>query len=179
MKKISFAILLLVFALQLGTSGYAILRESVILATGTAYRFRVAPLDPYDLTRGRYVSLSVDMFGENETGWLSRQGADDSEYARITVGDDGFARVNGFSSECAQSNVCLQYDSYYQLMNMFNRYYLNEKIAPKVEQYLRARGNEEYESYIIVRVKGGRGVIEGLYVNGQKVEDFVREKMEQ
>ncbi len=57
MKKAWLVTLAVIFAAQAGYVGNTIVQAERTLKTGTLYRFRTAPVDPYDAFRGRYVRL--------------------------------------------------------------------------------------------------------------------------
>ncbi len=56
----------------------------------------------------------------------------------------------------------------------FDRYYLNEHVAPAADLAFRQRsGGARRAAWIDLRVLGGRGVIEELYIDGLPVADAV------
>jgi uncharacterized membrane-anchored protein len=61
MKKLQFALML--FAVlsffQLGMPVWMIANREMTLRDGKQFRFRVAPVDPYDAFRGRFVALQL------------------------------------------------------------------------------------------------------------------------
>lgn len=57
MRKFTLYMLIGYFILQLAVPGYFVFRHYNTLYTGESYKFEVAPYDPYDPFRGRYVAL--------------------------------------------------------------------------------------------------------------------------
>jgi hypothetical protein len=55
-----------------------------------------------------------------------------------------------------------------------DRYYMEEKIAPKAENAYRENVNQN-NTYIKTKVKNGSIVIEGLYINDMRIEDYVKQ----
>ena len=58
----------------------------------------------------------------------------------------------------------------------FNRYYMDENLAPDAEAAYRERALDPGQTWIALRVLGGRGVIEELYLGGKPVGQFLRER---
>ena len=55
----------------------------------------------------------------------------------------------------------------------FDRFYMNETVAPEVEAALWARGDEPVRAWLAVRVLGGRAVPEELYLDGIPAREFL------
>lgn len=67
---------------------------------------------------------------------------------------------------------------YFILKLMFDRFYLEEGKARRIEEKflrLRNRNSRIKEVYALVRVKRGYGVVEDLYLNGMPVCKFLEE----
>lgn len=159
-------------------------RESVLQA-GEQFKFKVAPVDPYDAFRGRYVALRIM---EDKVATPSGHKLDFGQrvFAHIAVDGQGFARF------CAVSTVRPQGVSYIEatvsgysrnkqvrLDLPFDRYYMEEKKAPLAERiYQRHARRGKEDAYLTVRVKDGFAVIEQLYVGGKRIEDAVRDAKE-
>ena len=58
----------------------------------------------------------------------------------------------------------------------FDRYYMAEAAAPAAEQRYReaSRRGTNRDTWITVRVRNGVGVIDGLFIDGVRIEDAVR-----
>ena len=70
-----------------------IARRETTLRLGRTYKFRTAPVDPYDAFRGRYVWLGYE---QNRARWSgeSEPGSSRTAYALVEEGRDGFAVIN-------------------------------------------------------------------------------------
>jgi uncharacterized membrane-anchored protein len=161
---------------QLAAPASMILSRERTLAHGEAFKFRTAPVDPYDAFRGRYVALRI----ANSDAALP-QGASASYgqpvYATIETGADGFAKfgVAAFSppkdkpylkvragAENDRGGIGLQLP--------FDRFYMEEGKAPAAEAAYREHDRKGVqEAYVILRVLDGAGVIENLYVGGKPI----------
>ena len=58
----------------------------------------------------------------------------------------------------------------------FDRYYMSEAAAPAAEQRYReaALRNDETRAWVTIRVRNGRGVVEGLFIDGVPIEVAAR-----
>jgi uncharacterized membrane-anchored protein len=72
--RIKIAVLAALSIAQIGAAGWSIARYETILASGTPYKIRTAPVDPADAFRGRYVmaqpSITITPPITAETGLL-------------------------------------------------------------------------------------------------------------
>ena len=154
MKKPVLYLLTAYIALQLLIPGYMIFRYYDTLATGEDYKFVVAPYDPYDPFRGRYVALRAEqpMYGPGN-------------YALLNRDEQGYAVVSGWS-ETRPTGI-----AYVQNLSL-NRYYMNEAMAPEAERIQRNLADTD-SLYLLVKVKNGSYVIEGLYLNGIPIEQYI------
>ncbi|MFZ2938025.1 MAG: GDYXXLXY domain-containing protein [Candidatus Omnitrophota bacterium] len=156
-------------------------RESV-LKNGVPFRFKTAPVDPYDAFRGRYVALSVE---NNKV--IKPQGVDliygQKVYAQIAVDENGFARISTITTKKPQTSTFLIAKAHPVGDEVFlnlpiDRYYMEEKAAPQAEQIYRKHSvTYKQDAYVIVRIKDGLAVIEGLYIGGQKIEEVLKQKI--
>jgi len=162
-KKLLFPALIIVIAVQLLVPGYQIINKYNVLKTGEEFKFRVDPVDPYDAFRGRYVSLNVQ-----PDVYLSTNG----RYGKITVDDDGFARISSISNNKPVSGSYVKSAGNWFVLPI-DRYYMEEKLAPEAERLIWQR-QEGKDAYIIARVKNGTLVISGLYIDGVAIEDIIR-----
>jgi uncharacterized membrane-anchored protein len=173
----SFALLCLV---QLAVPASMIAGRERTLADGTPCRFRVAPIDPADPFRGRYVRLGFpDTTVRVPHGHELRRGQ--TVYGVLRADEDGFDRVVRVSREPPGSGDYLQVeilgvaDGRAVVRLPFERYYMQEHLAPRAERIVRERVRESgANAFITVRVRDGHGVVEGLFVDGTPVEELSR-----
>ena len=154
------------------------------LQTGQIYRFRTAPVDPYDAFRGRYVALSyANTAAPNKNGETIPFGS--VAYVSMTRDGNGFAVFQELSLnppltgdylrvECR--NTELDHRTHFLLP--FDRFFMEENKAPQAELAYRRYGNPSAQIkipvYVSVRVKNGRGVIENLYINNEPIRNFLK-----
>lgn len=171
--------LLLIFTLiaQLTVPCLMIASAKNTLETGAVYKFKTAPIDPYDVMRGRFVYLSTDQNSapRDQSVKLTRK---QRIYLILDLDKDGFAVVTKVQaqkpdhSEYIKTKV--QYVEsekiYYELP--FNRYYMNERKALRAENLVREGQRKPEETYIQVRVKNGTALIEDLIVNQKPIASY-------
>ena len=185
--KVIFGLFIAVATVQLAVPVSQIWQHEEILRTGRAYKFRTAPVDPYDAFRGRYVALGFDgTAAPVRAGDLLKYRQ--SAYARITEGADGFARFPELSVAPPADGDYVRVECIWGSptnMNFrlpFDKFFMEESAAPRAEQAYwqlgNRRGQTNTTTYAVVRIKGGRGVIEDLYLNGQPVRQYLAEHPE-
>lgn len=173
-------IFVLVAAVQLFVPGYMIHEQETTLKEGAPYRFRTAPVDPYDPFRGRYVQLNIeDASAPVAAGEEIKKG--DRVFVLLGKDEEGFARLESASKVKPAQGDYLQLKVRYlsgasvQLVLPFDRYYAEETLAPEIEEaYRRNSRRENRNAFIAVRVRAGRGVIEELYIEDLPVREYLR-----
>ena len=171
------------------------------LRHGALYKLRTKPVDPYDAFRGRYVAL---VFEDNSIERIQRgenNGNGRLLYVRIAADAEGFAKPALASLTPLAGDDVITVDRWWKfhstdttrgwmLSYPFNRYYLPEDMAPEAEKLYReanrpaggAAGDErsvrKIPSYVTVRVLGGVGVLEDLYIDGKPVRQALRAGLE-
>ncbi|MDR1192541.1 MAG: GDYXXLXY domain-containing protein [Verrucomicrobiales bacterium] len=191
MKNIKL-ILFAVFAIVSVAAPFSIIwKHEAALRYGKTYKFRTAPIDPYDAFRGKYVRLSFeDDRRKKDFGVYAQHG-----YVRLTADADGFAKPAEISETPLKGDDVIRVDRVWSSWNNdekqyrtridypFNRYYLPEDIAPLAERlYHRANtraadGERKLDTYVTVKVYQGVGVLEELYLNGVPVREAVKAEL--
>jgi uncharacterized membrane-anchored protein len=164
---------------QLGVPASMLVRRERTLATGEVYRFKTQPVDPYDAFRGRYVALGfqvneIDLPADH--GFRRRQRA----HAVLGAGDDGFAVIERLEHKRPAEGVSMPVRVRYvnggkvNLRLPFDRYYLEESLAPEAEAaYRRHSSRTKQDAYVTVRVRSGFAVLEELYVADKPILRFL------
>ena len=179
-----FGAFILLAVLQIAVSAARIRKWEDVLRTGTEIRFRTEPVDPYDAFRGRYVALNF----EEETV-PTELGPDlkwgEEAYALLREDEEGFARIEKLvksrPTEGSYLRVKVSYlgysDKKIYLQFPFQRFYLEEAIAPAAEQAYEDRSRDDKkDAYVTVRIKNGYGVLEGLFIGGKPIVEFLRDE---
>ena len=164
-----------------------IAQREAILRLGQAYKFRTAPVDPYDAFRGRFVWLGYE---QNHARWREETEPNlrSTAYARVEEGQDGFAVIREVGLRPPTSGDYVRVEQihrgwgtnsasvYFTLP--FDRYYMEETAAPRAEraywEHLNRRGQTNHNTYAVVRIKDGNAALENLYVDDQPIAEFLR-----
>ena len=177
-NKLLFRIFILLAIIQLAAPLYMVWHWEDILQNGKQYTWVTAPVDPYDALRGRYVDLR---FKEMTGPILGNEqlNSNQTAYAMIAEDQNGYAFISGISASRPEGNTYVKIKvSYVQNENIahfvlpFKRYYMQEDLAPIAEQaYSKNVGTE---AIVLVRVKGGYGALEELYIGDQTIYEYLR-----
>jgi uncharacterized membrane-anchored protein len=157
-----------------------IIKRESVLKNGEQFKFITAPVDPYDAFRGKYVALRIAKDNVPVTGGtLFNNGQ--SVYAHIAVDTQGFARLTNVTTTKPKGVPYIQVNVRYTSRDKvyldlpIDRYYMEENSALLAERaYIEHNRRDKQDAYVLVRVKDGFVVIEGLYVGGKRVEDVVK-----
>ncbi len=169
--------------LQIATPVSMIAKRESTLRDGVAFRFKTAPVDPYDAFRGRYVAIRAESNKVSKPDGMNLKHGQ-KVYAQLTVDEQGFAQVSQIAMQKPKDAHYLIASVTYPTGNdiglnlPIDRYYMEEKAAPRAEQaYLEHSRRGKQDAYVTVKVKDGFAVIEGLYVGEQRIEDLVKPKI--
>lgn len=179
-NKIAVGLFLCLACLQVASPLSMIVKREIVLKSGGQFKFKTAPVDPYDAFRGRYVALRLEgssvavpeniKFKNGQTVYVLIN--TDEEYAKLT----GVVTNRPVGKPYMQAGLQYIANGKAYLNLPIDRYYMEEKSAPLAENiYRQANQANKQEAYVLVRIKDGFVVIEGLYVGGQKIEDAVRQ----
>lgn len=170
--------LLGLFLVQLAVPAARIVKYEQTLSRGETFRFRCAPVDPADPLRGRYVALAIVESEIDDPGLEVRRG--DRLYLGLSEDGEGYARFSGPRIERPDAGPYLEvrvsnvYGGKIRFDLPFDRYYLEEALAPAAEQAYRERASDdEAEAWITVRVRDGSAVLEELYLEGRPIREFL------
>jgi uncharacterized membrane-anchored protein len=182
---------------QVAAASWSVARYESTLSSGTQYRIHVAPVDPADAFRGRYVAVRPTIrildpiTPETERLlWARTSFLPGTAYIVLENDAEGFARARQVVAEPPASGdylkiarVSTAWDTRpsgqakrlgWDLTFAFDRYYMNETAAPAAaERYVNAtRQSSSARAWLTVRVKNGVGVIEGLFIDGVPIEQL-------
>ncbi len=153
---------------QLAVPGWLLARHENVVRNGETFRFRCVPIDPVDVLWGRYVALR---FAGNDVpaGALIPDG--EVRYAVLVVDEDGFARIGDLLKEPPESGPYLKTKTG---RLEFDRFYMNEKLAPEAESAMRERERGTAPVYLEVRILNGDAVPVELYIDDTPAAEYVR-----
>jgi len=157
-----------------------------ILREGEVFKFRTAPVDPYDAFRGRYVALQLEPRQVAlPEGLEVRRGQ--TVHARLGVGSDGCATFGGVSltppDDAAYWTVRAGWNSGPGTLHLdlpIDRYYMEEKLAPRAEAAYRDNSRRGAQnSFVTVRLLRGKAVLENLWIGDESIDRYLQQREEQ
>ena len=156
---------------------------------GTTYKMQLAPIDPNDPFRGKYIILS---FKENMATipQASKFKAGTIVYVHMKPGKNDFLEIDSISPEFKQlvsPAVCIkatirainESNGYKeaQLDYHFTRFYLEESRASAAEErYLKAVSDTNSRSYGLISVYNENVVVKDVIIDGEALMTGIREK---
>lgn len=170
-KNLRLGLFAVVCFVQLVVASGAIAEHERTLSDGEVYRFRLAPVDPNDPFRGRYVALAYE--ASTMPGAVAP--SSDRVFAMIAVnaeGDAYFAELREDRPETGdyiRTNAYSHFQGGAQVIIPFNRFYADEATALRMEK-LYLQGEPTRDAYAMVRVRNGHGVIESVTIRGERFE---------
>src|SRR5918993_1979777 len=170
----------LVVILQVYVPASMVFQNERVYLSGTTFKMQLAPIDPEDPFRGKYIILS---FREN-TGSISKQSniqPGNTVYVVMKPGKNEFLKIESITPEFKKVDapaVCIAAhvrsvietngDPMIELDYPFSRFYMEESKAAETEQrYLRAAADTNSLSYASIKVYNGNVVVKDIYINGQ------------
>ena len=153
------------------------------------YRFKAGIVDPYDPFRGRYVALNPL---PNKIILKEEKKFQDGAYVYAVLSNDkqGIATVVDLVEKPIAEMDCLKIRFYeygnskdnagrtiYRINLPFDRFYLNERVAPEAEKAVAdITQNNNGECLIIVKVySDGNYAIEDLEINGKSIHEYLKD----
>ncbi len=178
-RKLTIAAFILVALAQLYVPASMIFEREDILSNGKEFRFRAAPVDPYDPFRGKFITLnyrnnSIVVKSENE--WTMNENV----YAILTEDPDGFAQIKSISREkpagtqdfvTAKVGNLIYNDTLQVIIEYpFVRFYMEESKAPRAEiEYNNALRDSTRVTWALVSIKNGEAVLKDVLIDGVSV----------
>ncbi|MEZ4759463.1 MAG: GDYXXLXY domain-containing protein [Flavobacteriales bacterium] len=161
-----------------------------VLREGTAWKFRLAPVDPHDPFRGEYVRLDFDVEQLKLPGDSCLFERDQRAYALLQEDADGFARFSDLLASPPADGPYLKVhvdycwmdeDSIgYRIAMPVDRYYLPEGEGPIAEQatarWLPDLDNDTLplrQAHAVVRILDGAAALEEVYVDDLPLREWV------
>jgi uncharacterized membrane-anchored protein len=185
MKRYTFFIFVIIAIGQLLVLASMIFKKESILHTGKEYKFEIAPVDPYDAFRGRYVILN---FKASQAPAVVRDSIRMSEVVYVTLTEDvsGFAQPKLVSRSKPAKDFVKAIAGYsYQKDTIdidyeFNRFYMEESKAADTEAlYRKATRDSTQKSYAIVAIQDGEAVLKDIVLAGKPVKQLIEEARRQ
>jgi uncharacterized membrane-anchored protein len=182
MKKILFFVFIVACIIQLAVPAKMIMDKENVMSEGHEYKFRTAPVDPYDPFRGKYITLSFDANRYVGAGRDSNYFEGDDVNVLLGTDSAGFAIIAGLSKKVpdgeninvdyVKAKVRYAYNKEVTIDYPFQRFYMDENKAASAESNYRNanRQNTTQEVYALVYVKEGEAALKDVVVNGVSIQ---------
>ena len=165
---------------QLAIPAWMIVGEERVLRDGRQVKLMTRPIDPADVFRGRYVALAFT--ADRVPRELVRADFDyaDVAYVELRQNADGFAEVVALHKDKPAGELVIKGTVNFLSPETvgvelpFDRYYMDENLAPRADAVALAGSAAPPESWATVRILGGRAVLEELYMDGKPAPEYLR-----
>ena len=180
-KKYILPLFILVALIQLVIPLKMILNEEAVISEGTLFKFKVAPVDPNDPFRGKYIALRYqETIFQVEDGkdWNSNQ----QVYVILTTDTDGFMKIKDVKKEkpshtpdYVKAKITYIIGNQINLAYPFDRYYMEESKAYDAEHIYNnsLRDTIKHETYALIYVKEAKSVLQDVLIDGIPIKEHV------
>lgn len=198
MKKYPYLLLgfLLLAALQIYVPLSTIIEKDDVLETGTFFKFQVAPIDPNDPFRGKYITLNYYPYNLAKGSKITDSLKDESQNIFVTFRSNtkGFAEIESISfvapknrQDYLKTTFSKQYTSiensttYEVIVNYpFIRLYMEENKAPEAETIYNEKVRDTNSTaYALVALKKGNYALKDVFINNISVREIAKNKVKQ
>ncbi len=151
------------------------------LTKGTLFKIKCSAPDPYDPLRGRYLAVRPEQRVVKVPAGMKLQHGT-RIYGSLATGPDGLASVTGISLSPPATGDFIRLESGYadageaQIQWPFDRFYLNEKLAPEADAWLAENIRSTQGILAEVRVLNGRAVLADLTFDGKPFREILKKK---
>ncbi len=180
-KPLVALIFAITLAAQLLVPASMIIKREATLREGKVFKFRTAPVDPYDAFRGRYVALSFAQDRISNPENISYKNGQ-RVFAILAADEAGFTQMVRIEPRRPRDADYLEVDVLYSVSYETNvmvripydRFYMDEHIAPRAEfAYREFARDTNRTAYAELAVREGFGVVRDLYFDGVPVRQFI------
>ena len=182
MKTSTISLFVIMVAAQIFVPSKVIFNQENILKNGTAYRFKLAPVDPNDPFRGKYIMLN---FEEDEFRLVDANdwSYNESVFVEIENDENNFMKIKNVSREKPNGAVDFvsaktgysweKEQKTLQVNYPFNIFYMEESKAPITEiKFQEIRRDSNTIAWALVKVLDGVAVVEDVLINGESVKNI-------
>lgn len=147
---------------------------------GNTFKFEMIPFDRNDPFRGKYLQLRFEA-ERVKMDTLIEFTKGEEVYALMDQDSAGFVRIFSIEREEPADNVdfvlsrvhrFIEKDTILLLDFTFDRYYLNESVAQRVEESFQSRPEISEGNYAVVKVTKGRGTLEEVFLDGKSIREW-------
>jgi uncharacterized membrane-anchored protein len=169
----------LVALAQLGVPAAMVWQREQTLTEGRVWKFRIAPVDPVDAIRGRYIALRFA--AEEFDAPVKFESGNKSVYAVLKQNTDGFAEVDHLTTETVVTDDLVPVESAWwyggkqHVRFPFNKFWIAETNAPAAERaYVENSRRDNQNAYVTVRVRRGDAALDELFIDNKPLSEYLR-----
>jgi len=177
-------VFIIVVLVQLYVPVKMILDSENVLEKGIEYKFIIAPIDPEDPFRGKYITLNFKENSfriQNEADWVKGE----KVYLIIIEDKEGFAKIQSVSKKkpLKQKNFVRANVRYISgkgskkltIDYPFNRFYMEESKAYDAEiLYRKSFQDANKVTYAKVYIKDGNAVLKDVLIDGISIVEIIK-----
>lgn len=178
-KRLMWVLFALMIIIQVYVPASMIWSNEDLISEGKRMKFKVAPIDPNDPFKGKYVVLNF----EHNTVPISKHDSwenGDLAYARLSTDSFGYYFPASIHKDIPEHEDYLEMKISYVdeeeaiLVYPFNKFYMEESKAPIAEDiYMNLLFDSLQETYAVVYVKEGKAVLHDVQIDGVSILDLV------
>ncbi len=183
--KPSLAVFILAVAAQWFVPLFGVWQQEQVIAKGVVVKIRCGAPDPYDPLRGRFLSVRPEQRSVPAPPALSSARMV-PVWATLVAGADGISQIDVLSLEpIAGPNVIrlrayrTRWGDQTELAAVewpFDRFYLNERLAPDADRLLATRLRSEKPPIAEIRLLDGRAVLTDVLLDGVSIREIVKQQ---
>jgi len=160
---------------------FGIRQHEEVLKHGVLVKFKCRAPDPYDPLRGRYLAVRPE--AERLPVPAGLKIASGMEiYISLSMEDDGFGKLGCITFKPPATGFYIRAKSGHSYGDTtaikwpFERYYLNENLAPDADKWLAENTRGEKRVVAEIRILDGRSVLADLSFDGKPLRETLRDK---
>ncbi len=153
-----------------------------VLTKGTLIKLKCSAPDPYDPLRGRFLAVRPEQTTASlPSGIEIKPGT--LVYVTLSPGADGTSTITDLSIEPPVQGTYLRvraqyvYEKEVSITWPFDRFYINEKLAPEADQWFAENIRSDKGIIAVVRVHQGRAVLADLSLDGKPFREILKERV--
>ncbi len=153
-----------------------------VLMKGTIIKLKCSAPDPYDPLRGRFLAVRPEQTEASLPEGL-KLASGSQVYITLTPGADGISTITGLSLDPPRQGTFLRvharssYDNKARITWPFDRFYINEKLAPEADRWFAENIRSTQGIIAEVRVYQGRAVLADLILDDKRFREILKARI--
>ena len=156
-----------------------------VISRGALVKIECGAPDPYDPLRGRYLAVRPAESTVSEPEGFPDGGGMVPVWATLDAGEDGLARIKSLSlvpvsgptviALTARSSGTTNGTDMIWLEWPFDRFYLNERLAPDADTLVAERSRDGKKTVAEVRLLDGQAILTDILLDGGSIRELVKQ----